>query len=182
MTARNGETSRRRGKARDDKEVLAEAHAPPAAARRGQVYATGEAREGRDVFRTTRFYGMVFVTIAEQYVDSHAPVPCDACKEAVYKHSEAGRDHKNPFAILAQLEKPGLLQVDRHRLPVNHGYPSDLLPPAATVIESFCSANVLVAVRRYCSSRTHSLNQRVYLVPRSPFDEIATLRRSQITP
>ena len=137
MTARNGETSRRRGKARDDKEVLAEAHAPPAAARRGQVYATGEAREGRDVFRTTRFYGMVFVTIAEQYVESHAPVPCDACKEAVYKHSEAGRDHKNPFAILAQLEKPGLLQVD------DGARDSDRLPRVDTVLVELDDGTVL---------------------------------------
>src|SRR3990172_771219 len=42
--------------------------------------------------------------------------------------------------------QPGLLQVVRHCLSVNHGCPSNLLPPAATVIESFCSANVLVAV------------------------------------
>lgn len=136
MTARNGETSRRRGKARDDKEVLSEAHAPPAAARRGQVYATGETREGRNVFRTTLFYGMVFVTIAEQYVETHAPVPCDACKEAVYKHSGAGRNHKNPFAILAQLEK-GLLQVD------DGVRDSDRLPRVDTVLVELDDGTVL---------------------------------------
>lgn len=137
MTARGSESVRKRGQVRDDQAVLSEAHEVPPRVGRGQVYATGETREGRSVFRTTRFYGMVFVTIAEQYQQTHAPVPCETCKEAVFAHSETGRGHKNPFAILAQLEKPGLLQVD------DRNRDSDRLPRVDNVIVELDDGTVL---------------------------------------
>lgn len=135
MSGKNGNTHRR-GQPRDDQAVLAGAHAAPKP-RNAQVYATGETREGREVFRTTRFYGLVFLTIVEAYLATHAPVPCETCKEAVFAHSEKGRKHSNPFAVLAQLERPGLLQVD------DGTRDSDRLPRVDNVIVELDDGTVL---------------------------------------
>ena len=119
--------SRSRGIPRCDSDSLAEAQAAPPA-KRSAVFKTGETHDGREVFRTTPFNGLVMVSLIERYLSASVPVSCQEQKDIVCGHSSVGLAHKNPLTTIRTLERAGAV----HRTIA--GRDSDLIPRTRDIL------------------------------------------------